>query len=384
MLHKPEPGSGLDLLGTVERLQHRVSTRTRLGPFALFVLLPTLLVGAYLFLFSANQYVSEAQFQVRGGAPSAPAGLGQLLGNLTSDGNSESANSVKVYMLSRDAVQDLSREIDLDAMFHKPLLDVVGRLWGNPTAEQRLKYFRRHVDVSVDSETGISTLQVRAFSPADSAQIAGRLLNGAERLVNRLNRRAEDDTLSLANRQVREAEARVNLTQAQLTAFRNSQGSVDPTKSSALVMTVAGELEGKLAQARAELAAQSHYLTPDSAALKLLRAKVQALESQVQAQNSRLTGGRGSLAPSLSRYEQLSLDKEFAEKEYASALAAQQTALIDSQKQHSYLVRIVEPRPAEESTYPKRWLTLLSSFVLLTLAYGVGWLVIAGIKEHVS
>jgi capsular polysaccharide transport system permease protein len=190
--------------------------------------------------------------------------------------------------------------------------------------------------------------------------------------------------VSLADRQVRRAETRVNQAQTQLTAFRNNEGSVDPSKSSALVMTVAGELEGKLAQAKAELAAQSHYLTPDSAALKLAQAKVQALQAQIQAQNSRLTGGKGALAPRLSRYEELSLEKEFAEKEYASALAAQQTALIDSQKQHSYLVRIVEPRPAEESTYPKRWLTLLSSFVLLTLAYGVGWLVIAGIKEHVS
>jgi capsular polysaccharide transport system permease protein len=348
------------------------------------------LIGLYFFLFAANQYVSQAQFQVRGGSPVAPTGLGQLLGGLTStSGDSESANSVKAYMISRDAVQDLSSELktqgkSLDAMFQKPALDLFGRLRGHPTAEQRLKYFRRQVDVAVDSETGISTLTVRAFSPEDSAELASRLLDGGERLVNQLSRRAEDDAVSLADRQVRRAETRVNQAQTQLTAFRNNEGSVDPSKSSALVMTVAGELEGKLAQAKAELAAQSHYLTPDSAALKLAQAKVQALQAQIQAQNSRLTGGKGALAPRLSRYEELSLEKEFAEKEYASALAAQQTALIDSQKQHSYLVRIVEPRPAEESTYPKRWLTLLSSFVLLTLAYGVGWLVIAGIKEHVS
>jgi capsular polysaccharide transport system permease protein len=274
--------------------------------------------------------------------------------------------------------------MDLDRMFQRPVLDLIGRLKGRPSMEDRLKYYRRHVDVAVDPETGIATLSVRAFTPADAEQIAKGLLVGGEQLVNRLNERSETDALRLANDQVRKGEARVNQAQAQLTAFRRNEGSVDPSKSSALVMTVAGELEGKLAQARAELAAQSHYLTPDSPSLKLAKAKVQALEAQIQAQNSRLTGGGGALAPRLSRYEELSLEKDFAEKEYASALAAQQAAEIDLQKQHTYLARIVEPRQAQESTYPKRWLTLVSTFVLLSVAYGVGWLVIAGIKEHAS
>jgi len=49
-------------------------------PFTLIVLLPTLIAAAYFLFFAAPQYVSEAQFVVRGEGTAPPGALSTLLG----------------------------------------------------------------------------------------------------------------------------------------------------------------------------------------------------------------------------------------------------------------------------------------------------------------
>ncbi len=45
-------------------------------------------------------------------------------------------------------------------------------------------------------------------------------------------------------------------------------------------------------------------------------------------------------------------------------------------------MRMVEPNLPEKSLYPRRWVITASVFFGLVLIYGVGWLILAGIKEH--
>jgi capsular polysaccharide transport system permease protein len=151
-----------------------------------------------------------------------------------------------------------------------------------------------------------------------------------------------------------------------------------------MLMTVIGGLESDLATARAERNAAAQYLRPGTPKLAELDNKIAALSAQVAQQRGRLTGGAQSLSPTAAGYDRVMLDREFAAKDYAAALSALEIARTDASKKHLYLVRVVEPNKAEKSLYPRRGLILLSTLISLLVIYGIGWLIIAGIREHAA
>jgi capsular polysaccharide transport system permease protein len=353
--------------------------------FAALVLLPVLVTALYLYVFAADQYVSESQFLIRSSETPAPSSmLGSFLGGSGMRPTAEETSAVQAFLMSHDAVAALETKLDLRKMYKRPLIDVLGRLNGEPKAESLLRYYRRHVKVAGDDTTGVTTLTVSAFRPDDAREIAESLLVLSDQLVNRFNERAQADALRVAQSEVARSEARVAAVHEQLALFRTEKRSLDPEKSGAMVTQVIGGIEGELARARAELAVQSAALRQGNPQLTALQSRVASLERQAQAQNARLTGAAGSLAPAVSSYERIALEREFADKEYALAMGSLETARLDAQKKHLYLVRVVQPNLPEKSLAPQRGFILLTLFVSLLVAYGIGWLILAGIREHAA
>lgn len=379
MLYRPtEQETGARTLGA--RIAPAI---VRHWPFHLTVTLPTLLTFLYLFLFAADQYASQAQYIVRSPqAPATPSIMGDVFGAV-SQRASEETTGVAAYLQSHDAVGALSKEVDLVKAFGRPRFDFINRLGGDPTAEDLLKYYKKRVKVTLNANTGLSTLEVRAFTPQDAQTIAQKLLSLGEAQVNRLSGPAQSDAMRLAEQEVAKAKQRTIEIGEKLTAFRNQEQALDPTQSSTMVMSVLGALETELAAAQAERAQAAQYLRPGAPKLKELDGKVASLRNQVAQQRARLTGG-GSLSPTVAGYERLMLDREFASRDYAAALQALETARTDAARKHLYLVRVVEPNRAEKSLYPRRWLILLSTVISLLVIYGIGWLIIAGIREHAA
>jgi capsular polysaccharide transport system permease protein len=353
--------------------------------FGLAVVLPTVLTALYLYLLSANQYVSETQFMIRDAqAPAVASSLGAVLGAANLQPSSEETRGVQTYLISHDAVADLRRSMDLKQMFSRPLLDVFGRYNGSGAPESLLKFYRRQVEVKRDSSSSVTTLSVRAFTPADSKRIADALLVQSEALIDRFNERAQADALRIARAEVQRAEGRVTAVHAQLASLRQREHSLDPEKSSVMVTTVIGGIESELAKARADLAVQSAFLKAGNPRLVALQSRVADLERQASAQSGRLAGGPESIAPALTAFERVSLEREFADKEFAAAMASLEAARVDAQKKHLYLVRVVEPNVPVKSLYPQRALTVATVFASLLVAYGIVWLILAGIREHAA
>ncbi len=349
----------------------------------LFVIAPTVAVTLYLFLIAAPQYVSESKFLIRTAQPTvSAASLGSLLGGAATPATAEEGASVRAYLLSHDAAQALRRQVDILTMFKRPRLDFYARLNGDPTAEGLLSYYKRQVKVKADRSTGVTTLTVRAFAPGDARAISEALLVQSEQFVNRLNDRANADAMQVARAELVRSQGQVADAQARLAAFRTTRGSIDPERSGVMVSSVIQGIESELARARSELAVQSAFLRPGNPKLVALQSKVASLQAQVASQNARLVGSAQSLAPTLGTYERLVLEKEFADKEYAAALAAVDAARVDVQKKHLYLVRLVRPNLPEKALYPQRAFAALTIFVTLLVAYGIAWLIIAGIREH--
>jgi capsular polysaccharide transport system permease protein len=355
--------------------------------FCGIVLLPTLLVALYLYAYASNQYESEAHFLVHSASqPQLPSAGSSALSLLTgaSAGQNE-AMSVSDYLTSHDAVAKLRKEDHLVERFQRPGVDLLSRLFANnPTPERLLKYYQRQVKVKYDTDTGISTIKVHSFTPQDSYEIANKLLQIGEERVNELNARSYNDEIANARRVLDEAEAAISANDAAMTAFRHRSGDIDPQATGAAQLGIVSGLAGQLAAARAQLQTMSGVLTPSSPQYQALARHVASLQAQVDAQSGKLTGRADSITNDVSEYQTLMLRRDFLNKRYEAAAASLEKAREQAIQQELYLVRVVNPNMPVKALFPERGRILATVFVSLLLAYSIGWLMVAGVREHAS
>ncbi|MCO6419273.1 capsule biosynthesis protein [Siccirubricoccus sp. KC 17139] len=366
-------------------LMSRVRRLARRNAFKLTVLLPTLLAGLYFIHFAAPQYDSEARFLIRGRQQAPTGGLGEMLQASGFRPASEDAMGVRDYLESHDAVAALRARLPLVEMFRRPEADAVARLWWeNPTAERLQDYYRRMVSVEFDTTSGITALRVRSFRAEDSKAITEALLSLSEAMVNNLNQRLQEDGLRVAREEVARAEQRLAAVQLEMTQFRERERAVDPTRSAALALENLGRLEGALAQARAEMAEAQRFTRADNPRVVQLRNRIEALNAQVAEERVRISSTDAGLSQQIGEYERLGTERELARTQLASATASLERARVDAQRQQIFLLRVVEPNLAEYARYPKGVQTTLYIFICLSVAYGLAWLLVAGMREHAS
>ncbi|WP_122928454.1 MULTISPECIES: lipopolysaccharide biosynthesis protein [Sphingobium] len=354
----------------------------------LFVFLPTLLVAAYYYIVAADQYQSEAHFIVSSssGRSSSGGGLSGMLTGSSGGGDLASQTSaVPDYLKSHEAVAALSKQIDLVGMFQRPEADYISRLTADPlTPEALLRYYERMVKVHHDLETGITTLEVRAFRPKDAQTIAAHLLLLSEAQVNRMNRRRYQDAVATARAQVLDAQRQVAQVQRRMTAYRQNSRDVAPDVSGENQIRLVSSLKAQLATTQASLATMGGTISHSSPQYLALQRQVRSLQAQVAAQSAELTGGNATVAVNLGGFEDLRVQQEFAAKNYETAAAGLTKAQEEATRQQLYIVRVVDANLPVKSLFPQRERILLIVFAALFVAYGIGWLVIAGVKEHAA
>ncbi len=363
-------------------------------PFLLLVILPTLLAALYFYAVAAPQYVSEARFVVNSRSSDANAQMsamrglaGAALGGFGGAASGE-ANSVRDFLTSLDAVMEADARLDLISLWRRPEADFLARLW-DTEPELLTRYYNSMVNVTLDPTTNVTTLRVRSFRPQDSLTLAEALLESAEALVNRLSERARNDTLRLAQQEIDIAERRVLESRSAMVRFREQERDLDSAGTAQAAVALRGQLEAALAQARAELTERLQFMRPDNPALQVTRNRIEALERQIVAERARHTDttavvDNAVLSRQLAAYERLMLERQFADQQLASATASLESARVEAQRQHLYLARIVQPNLAVYPLYPRKLTNLASIFVVLAIAYGIGWLLIVGMREHAA
>jgi capsular polysaccharide transport system permease protein len=108
------------------------------------------------------------------------------------------------------------------------------------------------------------------------------------------------------------------------------------------------------------------------------------MQAQVGAVKAGLAGPRAAMAPGLGAYESLRLRQEFAAKRYEAAAAALELARTETLKQQLFVARVVEPNLPVKALFPERLKSIATVFLASLLIYGIGWLILAGVREHAS
>jgi capsular polysaccharide transport system permease protein len=348
--------------------------------------LPTLLAGVYFFGIASDLYLSEVRFVVHGPSKGPQSALSAMLESASS-AVSEDTYAVHEYLMSRDVVRRLEREDDLRTLLGRPEGDLVSRfpgaLFWRKDFEALYKSYSRFVSVEVATQSGVSTLQVKAYRPEDAQRIARALLTFSEQLVNALNERARHDALAVFRREVDDTEQNIAKIQGQLTAYRIKAKMLDPKSAASGPIELLAQMNAQLASAKGQLA-EILKNSPNSPHIPLVQTRIAAIEKLIADERAKITGDESSLATALSEYEHLDTQRVLAEKTLASAFSALEAARLEVQRQQLYIETIAQPNLADYPLYPKR----LASFATVTatclLFYGIAWLLVSGVREHAS
>jgi len=346
---------------------------------------PTLLAGVYYFAIASDLYLSEARFIVRSPKQVQTTMIGELLQSTELNRTTEDTSAVQDFIMSRDAVRKLEYQNDLRAVFNRPEGDFVTRfpgiLFWRKDFEALFWRYGHFVTIETDTTTGVTALDVKAYRPEDSHQLASALLSYAEQLVNELNERARRDALDTAHHEVDRAEQRIADIQAELTAYRVKQKMLDPKSASAGVLELIGQMNAAQATARTQLGELLNN-SPNSPQIPLVKNRIATLDKLIAEERAKLSGAGDSVVAALTEYERLALQRELAEKALASAFTSLEAARIEAQRQQLYLETIAQPNLADYPLYPRRIVSFIMVFATCMLIYGLAWLLVANVREH--
>ena len=364
-----------------------------LTSFLLGVVIPSLGVVLYLAFIASDQYVGEARLSVRAApmdqlaGPGLSASVSRLAGGLIPQTLDQDAHIVADYLRSRAAVEDLSQMLDLQTMFRRPGLDFWARLKTAPKAEELQSYWARMLRTTVDGSSGIVTISVRAFRPDDAKALAEACVRISEALVNKISERARTDAMRKAGEETRRAEGMMQKALGDLRAFRDKEGILDPGSAASATSQLLLGAMAERGRLQTDFFVLSRALAPTAPTVKALKDRIDAMDGQIEQLRSEMTQKSAqakTLSAALARFEELELQRIFAEKLYAVAQTGLERARIRAQQQQVYLTVFVPPYLPEEARYPERIaMSLLIPLVLLVI-WSIFALTGLAIEDHLT
>ncbi|MBB3061897.1 sugar transporter [Microbulbifer rhizosphaerae] len=364
--------------------------RTGLGRWsglALCVALPLLLVSAYYLLWVSDRYVSSTQLIVKdnGSSQGMSSTLGFLVPGMGAD--SQDAFLVVNYVQSLDMALYLNDKLDLVDYYKSDRYDVFSRLAQDASQEDYLEYYREHIAVGHDEQTGIITIEMQAFEPEFARQLIETVTQKSEDFVNAISNQLADKQVAFVRSELELAQSKLRTSKQEILDFQNRNNVVSPEELTKGISSIIQGLEVKLAEQRAKLTAAKTYLNPGSSQIVSMQAEIDALGSQIAAEKVRLVGvsndqGEQRLNSLSAHFQNLELELQFAVDAYQASLKALETARMEASGRLKHLMVVSQPSLAEEAEYPRKLYNLASLAVILLLLYGIGKMLLASIRDH--
>ena len=364
--------------------------------FIAVALVPAVAAGIYLFAFASDQYVAETRFAVRNSeAPSGADGVTGETGGLGGGGMSllsggpnlagEDAGIIASYIHSRAAIEDISRQVDVRAIFQRPEADFWARLASDATAEDLTKYWNKMISVYVETSSGIVQVSASAFRRQDALDLTKAILASSEKLANSLNLKMQADQTRLAEDEVRRSEGSVRFALADLTSFRNAQHLIDPVESAQATGKLLLQLMGDKIETEGKLYVMQRAQGTNAPGIIGIKARLDSINTHVAELQNEMAGDKQvskNMAATMSRFEELELKKIFAEKMFEFARQGLERARLASISQSIYLAVFVPPSMPEEFTYPERYVDLFFVLLVSFMTWSSGAVITASVLDH--
>ncbi len=367
------------------RLLRGLARHAHVVGFLVAVAMPVILSAAYLYERAADRYGSSVAFVLRSASttamPEILGGLSRLTGASASD-----AAMVYDYLQSQDLVARLDRRLNLRALFSAPYgRDPLFALPPGASLESLVAYWRWTTRLTFDQGSGLITLEVRSFSPADARRIAAAAFDEAARMVDEVSAVAQADATKVAHEELRLAEQRLGRARTALERYRAANRVLDPAADATGQAGLVSSLQDQLARAMIERDMLARITRPGDPRLAELERRVAAIERRIEterAQVARTTSGGEGAAAVMAGFERLAVEREFAETAYGAARAAMDAARQEARRRTLYLAAYAPPGRAESSAYPDRPLLIALVGIFAFLAWSVLSLIVTSLRDR--
>lgn len=347
-----------------------------------WLVLPSLVVLIYFFVIASNQYESSTIFLVKNSEEklSAAAQI-PILG--VDSSKTQDAHLVKQYILSRDMLLSLQRDLSIKQHYSNSAIDTISRLSSDATIEEFHRYYLSKVEVQFDEISSLITLKVRSFSPEFSHLVVSKLVAESEQFINQLGHRLAYEEVSFVESELDKAHEKLRLANESLLDFQAKNKVYSAEQYSTAMLQVMSELKADLIKKETELEVILSYMNENTAEVKTLKSQISALKSQLALQNQELvdksSGGFNELDL---EFRSLQMQIEFASDVYKATLLGLEQTRVEAHRKLKHLQLVASPSKAEQSEYPRRWYWSLTICLGFVLVYSSLVMIQATIKEH--
>lgn len=329
--------------------------------FVVMVVIPSLVAFLYLEFMASEQYVAEAKFTISGGELPSSDAIGSITG-VPLVAIIQDTLIVTNYIQSRPAVEKLDTQVGLRVRYARPDADWLSRFNPKKPVEKLVDYWKHMSSVSITMPSGIVNLRVWAFTPKDAVTIANSVLEISESLINDINERMTHDAVFEAEQELNRSFDRLTKAQVALETARNDTGLIDAVKVSDSINKLLTDTRSTLLQLQQEYATDVKYVAADAPQMRALKARIDTTTLQIAELESKLTQTKLSspdqptLASSMTKFSELDLEHDVADKLYIGAAASLEMARIMAEHKMMYIDTFVRPVAPQEAEYPRRLL----------------------------
>ncbi|EDM73225.1 Capsule polysaccharide export protein-like protein [Roseobacter sp. AzwK-3b] len=354
----------------------------------LLILLPALVAGWYLWERAADQYASYTGFTIRREEAPTPTDVLGSLGSLSA-GSSSDSDVLFEYIHSQDMIGRVGAEHDLRAMFSRyHERDPVFALRPDGTREDLRDYWRRMVQVSYTSGSGLIEVRVNAFAPQDAQDITQAIFDQSLRRINDMTAIARADSIRFASTELASAEAQLQAARQALTVFRSANQVISPEADIQVQMGLINTLQQQLGEELIKLDLLSEQANESDPRAVQSKLRIEAIRKRISEERRKLGGGADmqgdgeDYASIVTEFEKLTVDREFAEKKYTTALSNFDTAQAEARRQTRYLAAFEQPTLPESAEYPRRWLILGLTVLFLSVGWSILVLIYYSLRDR--
>lgn len=351
-----------------------------------FVAIPTLIAAYYFFNVATPMYATNSEFVIQQSEGSSSAGgFGSFLP--AQFNTNQDSITVQSYMLSREAMLRLDKDVGFKAHFQQEWIDPIQRLEADATNEQAFKAYKKYIQIGYDPSEGVMKMEVIAADPVLAKQFADALIGYAEERVDSLTKRKREDQLREARANLEEAQQNRRDAQVALVELQQQSSVVDPEAVLGTLRSQISTREIELTEKQLQLQALLDNPSPNQARVDGLNADIGRLESVISDLNARMQAaseGSESLTALSAQIRLAEADLATRDLMLQSALQNMEAATLEAGRQTRYLSRGVDPVVPDAATYPRSFENTLLTLLIFSGIYLMISLTASILREQVS
>ena len=329
-------------------------------------------------------YSTKSEFLILSADGGGGGGLSGLLPSQFATG--QDAIATQSYLLSKDAMLRLDRDVGFRDHFSQPWIDPLQRLDPNASNEKAYKLYKKYMKIGYDPTEGVLRMEVSTANPEISAEFSRKLISYAEERVDDLSKRKREDALESSTDSL--AQAKLDRREAQRQLVVMQEGTVlDPQGEISNIRSLIGNVELQLQEKQLALNTQLNNARPNSAKVEALTSEIEVLKREQVKQRARLTGAgddNASLASQTADIQMAQADLLTADMVLQAALESQRMSSSEASKQVRYLTVSVRPVASQDAAYPRSFENTILAFLVFCGIYLMISLTASILREQVS